>query len=117
MIQFVSASCRAWRDQEAIITGFISWDSKIGGKWLEILKEIAPSIDRVALLHNPQTYTGQQNNSISAGATALGLTISALPFRDAAELENEEWAISRDKPAGVFSCFQTPAQSCTVISS
>jgi ABC-type uncharacterized transport system substrate-binding protein len=50
------------------ITGFISWDSRMGEKWLEILKEIAPGIARVGLIYNPQTYTGQQNESLAAAA-------------------------------------------------
>ena len=86
MIQFFSASCGALARPGGNITGFISWDSKIGGKWLELLKEIAPKIARVALLNNPQPYTGQQNESLSAGASALGIAICTLPFRDAVEL-------------------------------
>ena len=84
------------------ITGFISWDSNIGGKWLELLKEIAPRIARVALLNNPQTYTGQQNESLSAGASALGITITTLPFRDAVELERGLSDFARQANGGLL---------------
>jgi putative tryptophan/tyrosine transport system substrate-binding protein len=84
------------------ITGFISWDSKIGGKWLELLKEIAPRIARVALLNNPQTYTGQQNESLSAGVSALGIAIPTLPFRDAVELERGLSDFARQANGGLL---------------
>jgi putative tryptophan/tyrosine transport system substrate-binding protein len=84
------------------ITGFISWDSKIGGKWLEILKEIDPSVVRVGLLHNPQTYTGQQNESITAGAAALGITLTALPFREAIEIERGIEDFARQANSGLL---------------
>lgn len=69
------------------ITGFVSWDSAMGGKWLEILKEVAPHISRVGLINNPQTYTGQQSQSIDSAAQALALQITPVPFREAADLE------------------------------
>jgi putative ABC transport system substrate-binding protein len=84
------------------ITGFISWDSKMGGKWLEILKEIAPGLVRVALLHNPQTYTGQQDESLAAAAPALGVTATALPFRDAVEIERGVGDFARQANGGLL---------------
>src|SRR4029453_7589763 len=39
------------------ITGFISFEPAIGGKWLGTLKEIAPRVARAALIYNPQTHT------------------------------------------------------------
>jgi putative tryptophan/tyrosine transport system substrate-binding protein len=69
------------------ITGFVSWDGTMGGKWLEILKEVAPQISRAGLINNPQTYTGQQSQSIAAASQALGLQIVPVPFQEAAGLE------------------------------
>ena len=37
------------------LTGFISWDLSIGGKWLELLQEIAPGLSRVGVIFNPDT--------------------------------------------------------------
>jgi len=39
----------------ANITGFINLEPTMGGKWLELLKEIAPSVKRVAIMFNPDT--------------------------------------------------------------
>ena len=40
------------------ITGFTSFEYTMGGKWLETLKDIAPAVARVALIHHPQSPTG-----------------------------------------------------------
>ncbi len=69
------------------ITGFISWDSKMGGKWLELLKELAPGVARVGRVYSPQTYTGQQDESLLVAAPALAVTLTNLPFREASEIE------------------------------
>jgi ABC-type uncharacterized transport system substrate-binding protein len=37
------------------VTGFANWESSISGKWLEILKEVAPDVERVAFMMEPQT--------------------------------------------------------------
>src|ERR1043166_7288382 len=70
------------------ITGFISWDSQMGGKWLEILKEIAPGVARVGLIYSPQTYTGQQDESLSAAAHTLAVTLTKLPFNEPPDFEH-----------------------------
>ena len=69
------------------ITGFISFEPTLGGKWLGTLKEIAPGVARVALLHNPQTHTGQYFQSIETAARSLGVKPIRVGFRDAAEVE------------------------------
>jgi putative ABC transport system substrate-binding protein len=69
------------------ITGFISWGSTIGGKWLELLTEIVPGLEHVALTFNPRTYTGQQTQSIEAAAPALRVGLTSLPYRDGSEIE------------------------------
>jgi len=56
----------------------------------------------VALLNNPQTYTGQQNESLSAGASALGIAIPTLPFRDAVELERGLSDFARQANGGLL---------------
>jgi putative ABC transport system substrate-binding protein len=69
------------------ITGFISWGSTIGGKWLELLTEIVPGLEHVALTFNPRTYTGQQTQSIEAAAPALRVGLTSVAFRDGSEIE------------------------------
>jgi putative ABC transport system substrate-binding protein len=51
------------------ITGFVSFEPNMGGKWLETLKEIAPHVERVGLVYNPQTHSGQHFQSIKGRKT------------------------------------------------
>src|SRR5262249_7601477 len=71
------------------ITGFTYIDFPLIGKWLELLREIAPGVSRTALMFNPQTapyYPGFLHDFAAAsGPLAAGL--SAMPVRDAAEIE------------------------------
>jgi putative ABC transport system substrate-binding protein len=69
------------------ITGFISWGSTIGGKWLELLTEIVHGLEHVALTFNPRTYTGQQTQSIEAAAPALRVGLTSIAYSDGSEIE------------------------------
>src|SRR3954453_1419360 len=62
------------------ITGLVSFEPAMGGKWLETLKEIAPDVARVALIYNPQTHTGQHFESINSVSQALTVEAIHLPF-------------------------------------
>jgi putative tryptophan/tyrosine transport system substrate-binding protein len=70
------------------ITGFTSFELTMGSKWLETLKEVAPSVNRVAVPLNPENagLLGQLR-SIEAAAPTLGVQVSAAPVRGAAEIE------------------------------
>ena len=81
------------------ITGFISWGSTMGGKWLELLTEIVPGLAHVALIFNPQTYTGQQTPSIEAAAPALRVRLTSLAFREGIEIERALIEFSREPTA------------------
>jgi putative ABC transport system substrate-binding protein len=75
------------------ITGFTNFELTMGGKWLETLKEVAPSLNRVAVILNPENtaVSGQvsgQLRSIEAAAPTLGVQVSAAPVRGAAEIEH-----------------------------
>jgi putative ABC transport system substrate-binding protein len=71
------------------ITGFAALDSSIGGKWVGLLKEIAPHTERVALLFNPTTASPLQFYlpTIQAAASSLGVDVSAAPVRAKDEIE------------------------------
>jgi putative tryptophan/tyrosine transport system substrate-binding protein len=69
------------------ITGFISFEPAMGGKWLETLSEIAPRIKRVALIYNPQTHTGQYFASIETAARSLAIEPVRAEFREAVDIE------------------------------
>jgi putative tryptophan/tyrosine transport system substrate-binding protein len=72
------------------ITGFTTNEPAVGGKWLGLLKEIAPRTVRVALLFNPATAVALQffNSSIQDAATSLAVQASAAPFRAKDEIED-----------------------------
>jgi putative tryptophan/tyrosine transport system substrate-binding protein len=71
------------------ITGFAAVDSAMGGKWLELLKEIAPRTEHVALLFNPVTAVPVQffMSSIQAAASSLAVQASAAPVHAKDEIE------------------------------
>jgi ABC-type uncharacterized transport system substrate-binding protein len=69
-------------------TGFMAYEFSIGGKWLELLKEIAPGVTRAAVLLNPAAPSGPtQFGVIQTVAPSLGVEISPLDIRDAGEME------------------------------
>jgi putative tryptophan/tyrosine transport system substrate-binding protein len=71
------------------ITGFIAMEATVSGKWLGLLKEIAPNITRVIFLLNPTTapYFPLYLNPLKAAAQALGVEVIETPVHEASELE------------------------------
>ncbi len=71
-------------------TGFTIMEPTIAGKWLELLKEIAPRVDRAAFLFNPATtpYRDIYLNPFKAAAASLALEAIAAPVHDRSELES-----------------------------
>jgi len=71
------------------ITGFTFMELSLVGKWLEILKQMAPTVTRTALLFNPDTtpYYFSYLQSIETSSQSLPLEIKGMPVREPAELE------------------------------
>jgi ABC-type uncharacterized transport system substrate-binding protein len=69
------------------VTGFVSNEPSMGGKWLEILKEVAPQVAAVMVLYNPQTHTGQYFEAVEASAQVLSMKAIRLPYRSATDIE------------------------------
>jgi putative tryptophan/tyrosine transport system substrate-binding protein len=71
-------------------TGFVNVEPAMAGKWLELLKEIAPRVARVAMLFNPATapYFEYFLNPFMAAAASFAVEAIAAPVRDASELES-----------------------------
>jgi putative ABC transport system substrate-binding protein len=62
------------------ISGFSSYDAPMIGKWLQLLKEVAPSVRRVAVIFNPDTAFGAVfNREIVASAPSFGVTATLAP--------------------------------------
>ena len=73
---------------EGNVTGFANIFPTLGGKCLELLKEAAPRVTRVAILFNPDRMTGRDLiASVESAATTLGSTTVRTPFRNSAEIE------------------------------
>jgi putative ABC transport system substrate-binding protein len=84
-------------------TGFMTFEYGMAGKWLELLKEIAPGVTRVAVLRNPATPTGPaQFGVIQAVAPSLGVEVTAVNMRDAAEIERAVVAFARAPNGGLI---------------
>jgi putative tryptophan/tyrosine transport system substrate-binding protein len=71
------------------ITGFTAIDSAMGGKWMELLKELVPRTERAALLFSPATAVPLQflMPSIQAAASSLAVEVSVAPVRVRDEIE------------------------------
>jgi putative ABC transport system substrate-binding protein len=70
-------------------TGFILYEPTMAGKWLELLREIAPRVNRVAILFNPATatYFEYYMNPLKAAAASFGVEVIAAPVHDRSDLE------------------------------
>ena len=83
-------------------TGFISFEYSLSGKWLELLKEIAPSVTRVAVLRNAATPSGPgQFGAIQAVAPSLRVEVNPVNVRDAGEIERTVAAFARAPNGGL----------------
>jgi putative ABC transport system substrate-binding protein len=71
------------------VTGFVTMEPTMAGKWLELLKEIAPRVARAAMLFNPATATYFEYwlNPFKAAAASFAVEAIAAPVRDRSELE------------------------------
>src|SRR5262245_1060351 len=85
-------------------TGFTIMEPTITGKWLELLKEIAPRSNRAALLFNPATtpYANIYLSPFKAAAASLGLEAVAATVRDKAEIETIIAAQAREPNGGLI---------------
>ena len=84
-------------------TGFMPFEYGMSGKWLELLKEIAPGVTRVAVLRDPAISAGiGQFAAIQAVAPSLGVEVSPVNVRDAGEIERAVTAFARAPNGGLI---------------
>jgi len=84
-------------------TGFTSFEYAIGGKWLELLKQIGPNVTRIAILRDPATPSGTgQFGVIQAMAPSLKVEVSPVNLRNAAEIESAVTAFARSSNGGLI---------------
>jgi ABC-type uncharacterized transport system substrate-binding protein len=84
-------------------TGFSIFDYSLGGKWLELLKEVAPRVTRAAVIRDPATPQGiGQFSAIQSLAPSLGLEVTPLNARDAGDIERAIAALDRNPNTGLI---------------
>ena len=91
------------------ITGFALFEGSMGAKWLEALNELAPKINRVALMFNPAMapYSALYFHSIEAAAPSLAMQPFELPVHDEADI-TRAFAIMAGSEARAWSFFWMP---------
>jgi putative ABC transport system substrate-binding protein len=84
-------------------TGFTTSEYSISGKWLELLKEIAPGVTRAAVLRDPTIPAGiGQFASIQSVARSFGVELSSVDMRDASEIERDVTGFARGSNSGLI---------------
>ncbi len=84
------------------LTGFANWDLSISSKWLELLKEVAPQVERVGFMLHPETDANIGFlKSAKAAATTLKVELVALAVHDADEIERTLTAFAADRNGGL----------------
>jgi putative tryptophan/tyrosine transport system substrate-binding protein len=86
------------------VTGFVVFEASLAGKWLELLKEIAPRVNRIAFLFNPATATYAEFylDPFKAAAVSFAVEAIAAPVRDRSELESVVSAQAREPNGGLI---------------
>src|SRR6266478_2026321 len=84
-------------------TGFTSFEYGMSGKWLELLKEIAPDLKRAAVLRDPAIASGiGQFGAVQAVAPSLGVELSPVDVRDAPEIERAVTSFAGSSSGGLI---------------
>jgi putative ABC transport system substrate-binding protein len=84
-------------------TGFTAFEFGLSGKWLELLKEIAPRVTRAAVIRDPAITAGiGQFAAIQSVAPSIGVEVSPVNVRDAGEIERAVTAFARAPNGGLI---------------
>ena len=84
-------------------TGFMQFEYNLSGKWLELLKQIAPGVTRAAILRDPAISSGTgQFGAIQSVAPSFGVELSPINMRDAGEIERAVVAFARCSNGGLI---------------
>jgi putative tryptophan/tyrosine transport system substrate-binding protein len=83
-------------------TGFTLFEYGLSGKWLELLKEIAPHVTRTAVLRDPRASGSGQLGAIQGAAPSFGMELRPIDMRDAGGIERAVAAFARDSNGGLI---------------
>src|SRR6478672_5780369 len=95
---FVDSLARPGRNA----TGFTIFEYGMSGKWLELLKQIAPPMTRAAVLRDPTIASGIGQFAVQAVAPSLGVDLTPIDARDASEIERVVTAFARSGNGGLI---------------
>jgi putative ABC transport system substrate-binding protein len=86
------------------ITGFSAEEASMGGKWLELLKELAPRVARIAIIYNPETapYAPMFFPAMQAAAPRMAVALSISPMHSPADIERVVVGIGRESGGGLI---------------
>jgi putative ABC transport system substrate-binding protein len=85
------------------ITGFQNFETAIGGKWLQVLKEIAPGVQRVAFLHSPDISAHVAfMRTAQAASGSLGMTVTPAGTRTAEEIDPALRSFGKEPDGGLI---------------
>lgn len=88
---------------EGNATGFTDFEYSMSGKWLELLRQIAPHVTRVAVLRDPAAASGAgQFSVIQSSAPTFGVELVPINVRDAGEIERDIAALERSGNGGLI---------------
>ena len=91
------------------LTGFTNYAPTMGGKWLELLKEVVPRLVRTAVLFNPKTHTGQYWGVLEAAAQSMNVQFAKAAIADAPEIERAVKAMDGEPSGGLIGDAATPS--------
>jgi putative ABC transport system substrate-binding protein len=84
-------------------TGFLGFEYSLGGKWLDLLRQVAPSVTRVAVLRDPDIPSGTAMfGVIQSAAQSVGLEVRPVGMRDAGEIERAVADFARTANGGLI---------------
>jgi len=86
------------------ITGFTAFETSMGGKWVDLLKQMAPSLKRVALVFNPEVSPQSKFfvGAVEAAAPSFGVEVAVAPLHDDAGIEPAIETLSRQPGTGLI---------------
>jgi len=85
------------------ITGFMNYEFSIGGKWVELLKQIAPNVSRALVIRDSSNPSGiGQFSAIQGAAQSRGVEVSPVGIRDAEEIERGVATFTRSANGGLI---------------
>jgi len=95
---------QAWHIQAVNITGFLNIEASVVGKWLTLMREIAPQVSRIGFLYNPQTapFAPYYLDTFRAASSTLAIEAIDAPVHSTEEVEAFMTKLGDEAGAGLF---------------